>query len=94
MTPKFDLGVIVATPGAIDAAARLNRPLLIVDLIHRHVTGDWAELNVHDRDLNELAVSSGMDRVLSVYTVEGVKFYVITEWDRRSVTTVLLPEEY
>jgi hypothetical protein len=33
-------------------------------------------------------------RLLSVYhTAESVKFWVITEWDR-SITTLLLPEDY
>jgi hypothetical protein len=32
-------------------------------------------------------------RIFSLYKVEEVEFYVITEWDR-SVTTILLPSEY
>ena len=40
-----------------------------------------------------MAVMRG-ERLLSVYhDRNGVKFYVITEWDR-SVTTLLLPLEY
>jgi hypothetical protein len=33
-------------------------------------------------------------RILPVYrSTAGVKFYIITEWDR-SLTTILLPEDY
>jgi hypothetical protein len=45
-----------------------------------------------DRDANDLAVESG-ERLLSAYEVDGERLWVITEADR-SVTTVLLPEEY
>ena len=42
---------------------------------------------------NELSDKEGF-RILSAYNFEtGVKVWVITEWDR-SVTTILLPDEY
>lgn len=43
--------------------------------------------------MNEHAVASGVDRIMSVYKVGDAKVWIITEADR-SVTTVLLPEEY
>ena len=47
----------------------------------------------HDRQANERARIEGT-RLLSVYhAVSGIKFWLITEADR-SVTTVLLPEDY
>ena len=34
------------------------------------------------------------ERLLSAYhTADGVKFWIITEWDR-SITTILLPDDY
>ncbi|WP_461241610.1 hypothetical protein [Ralstonia sp. SA306] len=43
--------------------------------------------------MNDLAAITGQ-RVLSSYLLgNGQKMYVVTEWDR-SVTTVLLPEDY
>jgi hypothetical protein len=46
-----------------------------------------------DRKENELSLEKGF-RLLSVYqSADGVKFWVITEADR-SVTTVLMPEDY
>jgi hypothetical protein len=47
----------------------------------------------HDRRENELSLIQGF-RLLSAYTLNsGTKIWIITEADR-SVTTVLLPEEY
>jgi hypothetical protein len=61
--------------------------------LRRHATGDWGELDAEDQLANENALLRG-DRLFSVYhSATRVKFYVITEWDR-SVTTVLLPEDY
>ena len=55
--------------------------------------GDWGELCEEDRQENEFSLREGF-RLLSAYTsAQGEKFWVITERDR-SVTTVLLPEEY
>lgn len=63
------------------------------ELLVRHVTGDWGELEEEDKEENERSVEQGF-RILSAYKLEtGVKVWVITEWDR-SVTTLLLPSEY
>ncbi len=46
-----------------------------------------------DREENELSLREGF-RILSAYQASnGTKFWLITEADR-SVTTILLPEEY
>jgi hypothetical protein len=58
----------------------------------RHATGDWAELCAFDRRQNEVALREGY-RVLSSYQLGEGSIWIITETDR-SVTTVLLPEEY
>ena len=61
--------------------------------MRRHTAGDWGELETEDKEQNDKAVSEGC-RILSAYKSESdVNFWVITEADR-SVTTVLLPEEY
>ena len=86
---KFRLGRIVATPNAL---LRLTQDD-ITAAIRRHQAGDWGELCADDRRENELSLQQGY-RLFSVYrSVQGVRFYVITEADR-SVTTVLLPEDY
>jgi hypothetical protein len=59
----------------------------------RHASGDWGDLDEHDRKANEYALEHGL-RVLSAYTLSsGERIWVITEADR-SMTTILLPEEY
>jgi len=59
----------------------------------RHAKGDWGEVNDEDKASNDAALVDG-DRLVSAYTAtNGTKFWIITECDR-SVTTVLLPEEY
>ena len=59
----------------------------------RHQAGDWGDLGEEDTQANQRALEVG-ERLLSVYrTPSGIKTYVITEWDR-SVTTILLPEDY
>ncbi len=63
-----------------------------LSLLSRHCSGDWGELDDHDRTENERSLENGW-RVLSSYPVGEGKVWVITEADR-SVTTILLPEEY
>lgn len=87
----FELGQLVVTPGAVEALKREKRHP--VQLISRHVIGDWGTLPEEDVAENEFSLKNGY-RLFSSYEFEsGSKYYVITEWDR-SVTTVLLPAEY
>ena len=88
---KFALGTVVMTPGATEAlfAAQQIPP----EFLLRHVHGDWGDLCAEDRRENERSLRAG-NRLLSAYqTRKDDKLWVITEWDR-SVTTLLLPEEY
>lgn len=88
---KFELGMVVTTPGAQDAmlAADTN-PLA---LLSRHATGDWGDLDPDDAQMNDDALTHG-DRVLSSYQLTpDTKVWIITESDRSS-TTFLLPEDY
>jgi hypothetical protein len=88
---KFLLGQLVATPGALAALSQANQDPL--ELLSRHQHGDWGELSAEDQKENEFSVLNNL-RILSSYTLTiGVKVWVITEADR-SVTTILLPEEY
>ncbi len=58
----------------------------------RHQAGDWGELDEEDKKANQDALAYGL-RIMSVYRVLGVRFWVITEANRAS-TTIMLPEEY
>ena len=89
--PLFSLGQIVGTPGALDAMENAEQNPF--ELLARHVTGDWGDLEDQDKKENDLSVKEGF-RILSAYKLETrLKVWVITEWDR-SVTTILLPDEY
>lgn len=86
---KFRLGHLVSTPNALSQLPNEE----IIKAIQRHQAGDWGDVDKHDHEENERALVE-CTRLLSVYrTAAGVKFWIITEADR-SVTTVLMPEDY
>lgn len=98
--PRFDLGQLCYTPRAQAVLQRYQvNPF---QLLGRHVRGDWGDVCPEDAQANEEALQEGA-RVLSAYvlpppvgeseTLAPAKVWLITEADR-SVTTILLPEEY
>jgi hypothetical protein len=90
--PRFSLGQLVATPGAIRMMERTGATADV--LLRRHQSGDWGDLPPEDAAENEFAIGREL-RILSSYgapTGED-RLWVITEADR-SVTTILQPEEY
>lgn len=103
--PRFALGQMVATPGALALLEQTGFSALA--LVSRHVHGDWGDCCAEDKATNELSVRQCM-RVMSVYRLVDAErllqtpqdkrsslptVWVITEADR-SVTTLLLPEDY
>ena len=83
------LGQVVATPNALSKLSQDD----ILRGIQRHQSGDWGDVDDHDRQANDRALTDGT-RLFSVYHSEKQeKFWIITEADR-SVTTFLLPNEY
>ena len=87
--PRFRLGRLVSTHGALERVSHDE----MLRALGRHVTGDWGNVCTEDAEANEAAVHERA-RLLSAYTTgDGVRFWIIAEADR-SVTTVLLPEEY
>jgi hypothetical protein len=88
---RFPPGRIVATPGALEALEEAGESP--GKLLKRHLTGDWGDVDEHDRRENERSLAAGC-RLLSAYTLaDGTRLWVITEADRSS-TTILLPSEY
>ena len=86
MEPRFPLGKIVATPGALALGVDLNR------YMRRHHCGDWGDLCDEDKQMNQDALECGA-RIFSAYGVGREKLWGITEADS-SATTVLRPDEY
>ena len=86
---KFPLGALCSTPGALGSIP----PDEMLAAVGRHSRGDWGDLCEEDRKENEFSLRRGFRLLSSYRSSTGVKFWIITEADR-SVTTVLLPEEY
>jgi hypothetical protein len=99
--PKFQIGQLVATPGALEALQQANQSPM--EFIRRHIAGDWGDLGNDDKRQNEEAIANEhtagtendlRDRIVSVYkTKQGKVLWIITEWNRE-LTTILLPEDY
>jgi len=83
-------------PGQLFITSNAQSQLTNLDVLRglrRHLNGDWGELCEDDKAENELSLKEQF-RLLSAYRSEsGTKFWIITEGDR-SLTTVLLPEDY
>ncbi|MBX9584953.1 MAG: hypothetical protein K2X87_32005 [Gemmataceae bacterium] len=93
--PKFEMGKPLATPGALEALAAASQTT--GELLARHLSADWGDLDPEDVAANDDALIDG-SRIFSAYTLRtGVKIWVITEAaddGRRAATTLILPEEY
>jgi hypothetical protein len=87
-TARFPLGQVAVTA---NASVRLATEEVLTAL-HRHACGDWGDLCPEDALANDTAVRQG-GRVLSAYGQGASRVWIITEADR-SVTTVLLPDDY
>ena len=86
---RFRIGKIYTTPNAMECLTTED----ILLAIGRHQSGDWGDVDEHDRQANQRALVE-RTRLLSVYrSVNGIKFWIITEADRSS-TTILLPQDY
>ena len=94
--PLFDSRQNLATPAAIQALAEAQ--MAREDLLRRHFSGDWGDVDPDDGRENDRALDTGA-RILSAYVLStGVRVWVMTEaasaGGGRSATTILLPTEY
>jgi hypothetical protein len=89
--PLFDLGQVVATPGALAALEKTGQSPM--EFLSRHVTGDWGDIPEEDRKENQYSVERGFRLLSSYRTTADQVVWVITEGSR-SHTTLLLPDEY
>ncbi len=84
----FDLGQLVAAPGALAALEKSGQSPM--DFLSRHVTGEIPE---EDRKENRFSLEKGFRLLSSYRTTANDVMWVITE-SSRSHTTLLLPDEY
>ena len=87
--PLFEIGQLVATPGAMAVLA----PEEALTLLNRHVAGDWGDVPPEDASENEFSVEHGFRLVSSYEAASGATVWIITEADRSS-TCILRPEDY
>ncbi len=88
-TTRFPLGSVYMTPNAMGQLTDDD----VLRALARHGQCDWGDVGAEDKASNDAAFAQGA-RLLSVYlSAGGVRFWIITEWDR-SGTTVLMPEDY
>ena len=90
-SPRFQLGKVVATQGAIEALTAAQTSAW--ELLSRHSIADFGEVDSDDWQANLDAIKDG-ERILSAYTLKtGERLWVITEADRSS-SCLLRPDEY
>jgi hypothetical protein len=90
--PLFELGKVVMTKGLASYFNKIDANK-VQEFLHKHVTGDFGQLDKSDIKMNNEAIETGEDRILSCYEYYSRKIYIITEWDR-SYTTIMFAEEY
>lgn len=88
----FETGTIVMTSGIRDMANDMLFRSGIDKALQCHMNGDWGSISDDDKEANDDALKND-DRLFSAYHIGGTKIWIVTEWNR-SVTTILLPEEY
>lgn len=95
----FRLGTVVTTDGIRQRIEnQLGFAAFVESALTRHSSGDWGDICDDDKKMNDEAIEAEKngeptDRLFSSYECGIDKVWIITEYDR-SVTTVLLPEEY
>ena len=87
-------GQVMATPGVME---RFHRSETAAAML-RHIRLDWKDMDEEDQSENLRAAMTGEGRVLGAFRIRVTReqlpdLWIITEADR-SVTTLLLPEEY
>ena len=91
MQPRFSLGRLVATPGALKALAEAGQSS--APFLEWHLAGDWGGVDAEDWRENDYALRHDFHLLSAYATAKGVRLWVITEADR-SAPTILLPSEY
>ena len=73
--PLFSAGQIVATPGALALLQKANKSAL--ELLSRHLRGDWGDLCQEDKTENELSLKYGFRLMSSYLAIPTEKLWII-----------------
>jgi len=87
--PRFPLGRVVITRRASTVIPRED----VMAALERFARGDWGEVDGNDAAETEQALQDGGLLLAVFYSSRGGSFWIISEGDR-SVTSVILPDEY
>jgi hypothetical protein len=90
MTPLFEVGEIIMTPGA--AAALKTNGKSPGGFLFRHECGDWGDVPPKIATANQSGLECGHRIISSFRMDDGRAIWVITRSDR-ALTEVLLPSE-
>ena len=86
---RFHPGTVYVTRAVSEMLSQQR----LLQLLQRHIHGDWGDTCQNDRIANERAICNG-DRIVSWYQLSGkTRVLIITEADR-SATTIMLSDEY
>ena len=89
MNATFPLGQVVATSNALACLTQED----ILRGLRRHQSGDWGDMSKDDRMENDLSLDKGFRLLSKYHAASSTQFWIVTEADR-SVTTVLMPDDY
>lgn len=93
---SFKIGQLIITSG-VNARAYEDDTFMdfVDDCFIRYKECDWGDMCEEDKNLNDLAIKCGDDRIMASYNIpnDSEKLWIITEWDH-SVTTILFASEY
>jgi hypothetical protein len=80
------LGVISATPGALDLmyARRIDAR----DVVKKHADGDLSQA----RDVSDIFRARHQNASVSIFNINDVQLWIVTDWDEDN-TCIMLPDE-
>ena len=87
---KFPLGEILVTPRARQALAASRQS--IEELLARHQAGDWGEVTIDERRLNDEGIAKRFNLVSAYRTHSGQRLTIVTKADRATTLVHLSPD--
>jgi len=88
LSKLFPLGEIVITANAL----RCLDPSDVRAALARHASGDWGDLCMDDKAINDGALAAGCQLISAFRDRKGSRFFIITQGNR-SQTTLRLPQD-
>lgn len=92
------MGELLFPTGRVLATRRAGQALVGagmggLDLVARHVRGDWGDVGPEGKEENERSLAQGGRIVSSYRLTTGARLWIVTD-PGRTRTTILMPDEY